>query len=82
MLNCRFKALDGKSPFLYRSAINYYLGYKASTMGFVELFDDIERFIDDKMDRFQLVTRVKRGAEDTSLPGGYYKDQVYLEGAV
>jgi len=41
------KALEGKPPFLYRSAINYYLAYKASTMSFVELYDDIERYIDD-----------------------------------
>ena len=26
--------------------------------------------------------RVKRGITDTSIPGGLYKDQVYLEGAV
>mgnify|MGYP000858685853 CR=1 FL=1 len=26
--------------------------------------------------------RVKRGVMDTSEPGGLYKDQVYLEGAV
>lgn len=26
--------------------------------------------------------RVKRGLSDTSSPGGLYKDQVYLEGAV
>ena len=35
------QALEGKPPFLYRSAINYYLAFKASTMSFVELFDDI-----------------------------------------
>lgn len=26
--------------------------------------------------------RVKRGQEDTSVPGGYYKDKAYLEGIV
>lgn len=26
--------------------------------------------------------RVKRGQQDTSLPGGFYKDQAYLLGAV
>jgi hypothetical protein len=45
-------ALDGRHPFIYRSAINYYLAAKAASMGFVELFHDIERFIDDKLDRF------------------------------
>jgi len=28
------------------------------------------------------VLRVKRGLNDTSKPGGLYKDQVYLEGAL
>lgn len=51
-------------------------------MSFVELFNDIECYIDDKLSRFHYVIRVKRGLEDTSVPGGYYKDQVYLEGAV
>jgi hypothetical protein len=32
--------------------------------------------------RFYCTLRVKRGKEDTGEPGGYYKDQVYLEGAV
>ncbi len=51
-------------------------------MGFVDLFNDIEKYIDDKMSRWKFVLRVKRGLMDTSEPGGLYKDQVYLEGAV
>ena len=51
-------------------------------MSFVELFDDIEKYIDDKMSRWKFVLRVKRGLMDTGEPGGLYKDQVYLEGAV
>jgi hypothetical protein len=48
----------------------------------VELFDDLGRYIDDKMSRWKFVLRVKRGVQDTSQPGGLYKDQVYLEGAI
>ena len=62
--------------------MNYYVACKASEMSFVELFNDIGRYIDDTLSRFYYVLRVKRGMEDTSLTGGYYKDQVYLEGAV
>ena len=77
------KALDeNKKPYLYRSAINYYTAYMASKMGFVELFNDISRYIDDEMSRWKFVLRVKRGVQDTSEPGGLYKDQVYLEGAI
>lgn len=58
------------------------MAYKASEMSFVELFDDIGKYIDCKHSRWKFVLRVKRGLCDTSEPGGLYKDQVYLEGAV
>ena len=51
-------------------------------MSFVDLFNDIQKYIDDKKSRWKFVLRVKRGLLDTSEPGGLYKDQVYLEGAV
>jgi hypothetical protein len=51
-------------------------------MGFVELFDDLARYIDDRLSRWKFVLRVKRGLQDTSEAGGLYKDQVYLEGAI
>ena len=54
----------------------------ASKMSFVELFNDIERYVDSKMSRWKFVLRLKRGLVDTSEPGGLYKDQCYLEGAV
>lgn len=46
----------------------------AAKMGFCELYSDIEKYIDDKNQRFDMIVRVKRGIEDTSQPGGYYKD--------
>ena len=51
-------------------------------MSFVELFEDIEKYIDSKMSRWKFVLRLKRGLIETSEPGGLYKDQCYLEGAV
>jgi len=50
-------------------------------MSFVELYEDLEQFIDDPIRRWNHTLRVKRGITDTSVPGGLYKDQVYLEGA-
>lgn len=58
------------------------MAYKASQMSFVDLFNDIKKYIDEKHSRWKFVLRVKRGLMDTSEPGGLYKDQVYLEGAV
>mmetsp|Transcript_764 Transcript_764/g.816 ORF Transcript_764/g.816 Transcript_764/m.816 type:complete len:119 (+) Transcript_764:298-654(+) len=51
-------------------------------MSFVELFSDLEKYIDDPKRRFKFAMRVKRGLTDTSQPGGFYKDKVYLKGAV
>jgi hypothetical protein len=54
----------------------------SSKMSFVELFEHLERYIDNKNNRFKFALRLKRGVADTSEPGGLYKDQCYLEGAV
>ena len=51
-------------------------------MSFVELFKDLEKYIDNPRARWRSVLRVKRGLTDTSEVGGLYKDQVYLEGAI
>jgi len=69
-------------PFLFKPALNYYACYKASEMSFVELFRDMARYVDNPRKRWKYVLRMKRGIGDTSMPGGLYKDQVYLEGAV
>ena len=62
-LNCNLvlQAWDGKHPFLYRSALNYYAAFMASKMSFVELFNDIEQYIDSKLSRWKFVLRLKRG---------------------
>jgi hypothetical protein len=67
---------------LFYHAIKYYCACKASQLSFVELFDDIACYMENKISRFDMVCRFKRGMEDTSVPGGYYKDQAYLDGAV
>lgn len=65
---------EDKTPFLYKSALNYYSAYMASKLSFVNLFNDLEKFIDNPRRRFKCVLRVKRGLTDTSEPGGLYKD--------
>ena len=71
-----------KKPYFYRAALNYYAAYQAGIMSFVDLYKDLEQYIDDPNRRWNFTLRVKRGISDTSVPGGLYKDQVYLEGAV
>lgn len=67
---------------MYRSALNYYAAFMASKLSFVELFNDLEKYIDSRLNRWRFVLRLKRGLIQTSEPGGLYKDQCYLEGAV
>ena len=51
-------------------------------MSFVEMFADLEKYIDNPLSRWKFTLRLKRGMIDTGEPGGLYKDQCYLEGAV
>jgi hypothetical protein len=59
---------------LYKAALNYYSAYMASKMSFVDLFNDLEKYIDNPRRRLKCVIRVKRGLIDTYEAGGLYKD--------
>ena len=56
----------GKKPLLWYPALNYYMAIKAHEMSFLELYNDISKYIPDNKKRFKFVTRVKRGLTDTS----------------
>ncbi|XP_075442739.1 putative tyrosine carboxypeptidase MATCAP2 isoform X2 [Ascaphus truei] len=69
-----------KDPFLWRAALLYYTVYQASCMSFSKLFQDIGSFVKDPNTRWDYCVRAKRGWTDTSQPGCFSKDQVYLDG--
>ncbi|KAM4596390.1 microtubule-associated tyrosine carboxypeptidase 1 isoform 1-T3 [Fundulus diaphanus] len=69
-----------KQPYLWRAALLYYTVYHASSMSFSQLFSHIARFVQDPDVRWEYCLRAKRGQTDTSLPGCFSKDQVYLDG--
>ncbi|XP_051052818.1 putative tyrosine carboxypeptidase MATCAP2 isoform X2 [Phodopus roborovskii] len=69
-----------KDPFLWRAALLYYTVYQASQMSFCELFKDIGKFVKDPNTRWDYCVRAKRGWTDTTQPGCFSKDQVYLDG--
>ncbi|XP_033625512.1 uncharacterized protein KIAA0895-like [Asterias rubens] len=71
-----------KEPVLFRSAMLYYSTYTASKMSFVGLFADLGVYVEDPDIRWEYCLRAKRGQVDTSKPGCFKKDQVYLEGAL
>ncbi|XP_696417.4 putative tyrosine carboxypeptidase MATCAP2 isoform X1 [Danio rerio] len=69
-----------KDPILWRAALLYYTVYQASHMSFSQLFHDLRRFVHDPNTRWDYCVRAKRGQTDTTLPGCFCKDQVYLDG--
>ncbi|KAJ3593958.1 hypothetical protein NHX12_006291 [Muraenolepis orangiensis] len=69
-----------KHPYLWRAALLYYTVYHAASMGFSQLFSHIARFVQDPAVRWEYCLRAKRGQTDTSQPGCFSKDQVYLDG--
>ncbi|XP_039941029.1 putative tyrosine carboxypeptidase MATCAP2 isoform X1 [Hirundo rustica] len=69
-----------KDPFLWRAALLYYTVYQASQMSFSQLFHDVGKFVEDPNTRWDYCVRAKRGWTDTSQPGCFNKDQVYLDG--
>ncbi|XP_062817832.1 microtubule-associated tyrosine carboxypeptidase 1 isoform X1 [Anolis carolinensis] len=69
-----------KQPFLWRAALLYYTVYQAGHLSFVELFQQLEPFVRDANVRWEYCVRAKRGQADTSGPGCFSKDQVYLDG--
>ncbi|KAF6288283.1 hypothetical protein mRhiFer1_007301 [Rhinolophus ferrumequinum] len=71
-----------KQPFLWRAALLYYTVHRAARMSFRQLFQDLARYVQDADVRWEYCVRAKRGQTDTSLPGCFSKDQVYLDGIV
>lgn len=68
--------------YLFKPALNYFLCCRASEVSFSQLYKEIAKYVDNPRQRYRYILRVKRGLADTSQPGGLYKDQVYLEGAM
>ncbi|XP_017577028.2 uncharacterized protein KIAA0895 isoform X1 [Pygocentrus nattereri] len=69
-----------RDPTLWRAALLYYTVYQAGHMSFCQLFRDLGRFVHDPNTRWDYCVRAKRGQTDTSQPGCFSKDQVYLDG--
>uniref|UniRef100_A0A8C5KD45 Microtubule associated tyrosine carboxypeptidase 1 n=1 Tax=Jaculus jaculus TaxID=51337 RepID=A0A8C5KD45_JACJA len=69
-----------KQPFLWRAALLYYTIHRAARMSFRQLFQDLAHYVQDADVRWEYCVRAKRGQKDTSQPGCFSKDQVYLDG--
>lgn len=75
--------LEREGHCLWRAAMLYYTIWRALQLSFRELYEDLEQFLGDSTDeRWDYCVRAKRGLLDTSQPGGFVKDQMYLKGAI
>ncbi|XP_077419245.1 microtubule-associated tyrosine carboxypeptidase 1 [Vanacampus margaritifer] len=69
-----------RQPYLWRAALLYYTVFHAGSMSFSQLFSHVGRFVEHPDVRWEYCLRAKRGQTDTSQPGCFSKDQVYLDG--
>ncbi|KAJ8335193.1 hypothetical protein SKAU_G00408320 [Synaphobranchus kaupii] len=69
-----------KDPTLWRAALLYYTVHQAGHLAFADLFQDLERFVNNPNTRWDYCIRAKRGQANTARPGCFSKDQVYLDG--
>lgn len=75
-----FMVLD--QPYLWRSALYYYGCWLGSQMSFSELNKALTPYVKTPERRWKTCLRIKRGMEDTSLPGAFSHDQLYLSGCI
>lgn len=66
----------------YNAALMYLLVSWAQQGSFSAVHQKLKTYINNPEKRWRLTYRVKRGLCDTSHPGGYTKDSLYLQGMV
>ena len=69
-----------KPNIMFEASINCLISSVVDTMSFYDLFEFLEKYNSDVNWRFKKVCRVKRCLEDTSIFGGFTKDQIYMKG--
>lgn len=67
---------------LWVPALSYIAVYLAKEMSFAEMFKELKQYTEDRDRRWILCLKAKRGLRDTSLPGGFSKNQLYFSGAI
>lgn len=71
-----------KNKVMTKTYFNYYATYLAQKQSFSELYQALLDLGLSSRLSFNVALRKKRGLTDTSQPGGFTKDLVYLEGTV
>lgn len=74
--------IERPDPIMRKTYLNYYASYLGQRVSFAELFSALKAYgITDKL-AWVIAIKQKRGLKDTSKPGGFPKNHVYLEGLV
>jgi hypothetical protein len=71
-----------KNKQMWLRAVLYYAAHLAERMSFSDLNSALKPYVELKERRWNICVRVKRGISDTSIPGVFPKDQVYLKGSI
>jgi hypothetical protein len=78
--------LHGQIPhtnkLLYIAALRYFAVWHAQRGSFLDVWRALTPFVQSLERRWIICTRVKRGLCDTSQPGGFSKDSLYLSGPI
>jgi len=69
-----------KPNIMFEASINCLISSVVDTMSFYDLFEFLEKYNSNVSWRFKKACRVKRCLEDTSIYGGFTKDQIYMKG--
>merc|ERR1719335_646448 len=67
---------------MWSQALRYFACCVAAKSSFSETFATLEPHVPDRVKRFRLCVRVKRGLFDTAQPGALNIDQAYFRGAM
>lgn len=67
---------------LWFPALSYLAVYLAQRLSFAQLAKELQVYVSDSERLWSICLKVKRGLKDTSMPGGFTKNQVYLAGTI
>lgn len=69
-------------PYNFIDSLRYLAVYTAQQESFLDVWQALTPYVDDLDRRWMICVRAKRGLTDTSQPGGYTKDMLYLSGSI
>lgn len=79
VLHSQIPALDRH---LWFPSLMYFAVCRADELSWSDLNAELKQYVSDRDRRFKICLKVKRGQRDTSQPGSFPKEQLYLRGSI